>query len=139
MSTHMKYVFGLSLVMFLMIGWHFATVFGFLGEPPRTAAGLFLRIGLIVGAFVVLSVVTSTVLAARYGIEEIVADERETQIEIRAERNGGWAMMAGLLGLMWLAFTPLEPMQVANAALAIIAMGEAVKLATGLVLLRGRM
>ncbi len=138
MSTHMKFVIGLSSLMFLPILWHFATVFGYLGEPPQTRGDFFLRIGLIVAGFVVLSAITASIIAARHGDDEVTPDEREWLIETRAERNGGWALMAGLVGLMWFAFAPMQPMDMANAALAIIAVGEAVKIISGLIYLRGK-
>lgn len=138
MSTHMKYVIGLSVLVFLPILWHFATVFGYFGEPPQTRGEFFLRIGLIAAGFVALSIVTATVVSARVGEDVLLPDERERLIEIRAERNGGWALMAGLVGLMWFAFTPMQPMDMANAALAVVAAGEAIKIGSGLVYLYGR-
>ncbi len=138
MSTHMKFVLGFSLLMFVPILWHFATVFGYFGTPLQTRADFFLRIGLFAAGFVTLSIVTATIISARLGNNEIEPDEREWLIETRAERNGGWILMAGLVGLMWFAFTPMQPMDVANAALAIIAVGEAVKIISGLLYLRGQ-
>ena len=138
MSTHMKFVIGLSLLIFVPILWHFATVFGYLGNPVQTRGEFFLRMGVIAAAFIVLSVITSTIIASRLGSSEIEPDEREWLIETRAERNGGWALMAGLVGLMWFAFTPMQPMDVANTALAILAAGEAVKIVSGLLYLRGQ-
>jgi len=138
MSTHMKFVIGLSLLIFVPILWHFATVFGYFGTPLQTRGEFFLRMGVIAAAFIVLSVITSTIIASRLGSSEIEPDEREWLIETRAERNGGWALMAGLVGLMWFAFTPMQPMDVANTALAILAAGEAVKIVSGLLYLRGQ-
>lgn len=138
MSNHMKFVFGLSTLVFLPILWHFATVFGILGEPPETRGEFFLRIGLIAAGFVIVSVITAIVMAMRDDGDGIIPDERETLIEIRAERNGGWALMVGLVVLMWFAFSPMRPMDIANAALAILAIGEAVKIVSGLIYLHGR-
>ena len=138
MSTHMRFVIGLSLLMFVPILWHFATVFGYLGEAPQTRSAFFLRIGLIAGGFVILSGLTAAVISARQSSDGIEPDEREWLIATKAERNGGWALMAGLVGLMWFAFTPMQPMDVANVALAIISVGEAVKIISGLLYLRGR-
>ncbi len=137
MSNHMKFVIGLSTLMFVPILWHFATVFGYFGEPPQTRGGFFLRIGLIAAGFIVVSAITASVIASRHGDDEVKPDEREWLIETRSERNGGWALMAGLIVLMWFAFAPMQPMDVANAALAIMATGEAVKIISGLVYLRG--
>lgn len=138
MSTHMKFVIGLSLLIFIPILWHFATVFGYMGTPVQTRGEFFLRMGVIAAAFIVLSVITSTIIASRLGSSEIEPDEREWLIETRAERNGGWALMVGLVGLMWFAFTPMQPMDVANTALAILALGEAIKIVSGLLYLRGQ-
>ncbi len=137
MSKHMRFVIGLSTLMFVPILWHFATVFGYLGEAPQTRGGFFLRIGLIAAGFIVVSVITARIIATRHGDSEIMPDEREWLIETRAERNGGWALMVGLVGLMWFAFAPMQPMDVANAALAVLAVGEAVKIVSGLMYLRG--
>jgi hypothetical protein len=109
-----------------------------LGEPPETRGEFFLRIGLIAAGFIIVSVITAIVMAMRNDGDGIMPDEREALIETRAERNGGWALMAGLVVLMWFAFSPMRPMDVANAALAIIAIGEAVKIVSGLIYLRGR-
>lgn len=138
MSTHMKFVIGLSLLMFVPILWHFATVLGYFGAPPQTRMEFFLRIGLITAGFVTVSIIVATIISARLGNSEIEADEREWLIETRAERNGGRVLLAGLVGLMWFAFTPMQPMDVANAALAIIAAGEAAKIVSGLIYLRGQ-
>lgn len=138
MSTHMKFVISLSLLMFLPILWHFATVLGYFGAPLQTQAEFFLRIGMIAAGFIILSIITSTIISNRLGKNEIEPDERELLIETRAERNGGWVLMAGLAGLMWFAFTPMQPMDVANAALAIIAAGEAVTIISGILYLRGQ-
>ncbi len=138
MSNHMKFVIGLSVLMFVPILWHFAMVFGYLGEPPQTRGEFFLRIGVIAVGFVVLSATIASAMVARNGETDIEPDEREQLIETRAERNGGWALMAGLVGLMWFAFNPMQPMDVANAALALIAAGEAVKIVSGLIYLGSR-
>ncbi len=138
MSNHMKFVIGLSMLMFAPILWHFATVFGYLGEPPQTRGEFFLRIGLIAIGFVVLSAIVASIMVAVNGEGDIDPDERERLIETRAERNGGWVLMAGLVGLMWFAFQPMQPMDVANAALALIATGEAVKIVSGLIYLRSQ-
>ena len=138
MSTHMRFVIGLSLLIFVPVLWHFATVFGYFGDAPQTRGSFFLRIGMIAGGFLVLSMILASVLAVRQSGDGIEPDEREELIETRAERNGGWALMAGLVGLMWFAFTPMQPIEVANAALAILAIGEAVKVISGLIYLRGQ-
>lgn len=138
MSTHMRFVLGLSFLMFVPVLWHFATVFGYFGDAPDTRTEFFLRVGIIAGGFILLSVVTATIVSARAGKNAIEPDERERLIEIRAERNGGWILMAGLVGLMWFAFAPMEPMDVANFALAVLAIGEAIKLVSGVIYLRGR-
>ena len=84
MSKHMRFVIGLSTLMFVPILWHFATVFGYLGEPPQTRGGFFLRIGLIAAGFIVVSVITARIIATRHGDSEIMPDEREWLIETRA-------------------------------------------------------
>ncbi len=138
MSTHMKFVIGLSLLMFVPILWHFATVFGYMGTPLQTRGEFFLRMGLIAAGFVILSIISSVIISVRLGNSEIEPDEREWLIETRSERNGGWFLMIGLIGLMWFAFTPMQPMDVANSALAILVAGEATKIISGLLYLRGQ-
>lgn len=137
MSPHMKFVVGLSVALYVPILWHFATVFGYLGEPPQTRGEFFLRIGFIFVGFVVVSAVVGSILEARIGERDVMPDEREWQIHTRAERNGGWALMVGLIALMWFAFSPMTPMDMANSALAVLAIGEAVKIVSGLIYLRG--
>ena len=41
MSNHVKFVFSLSTLMFVPVFWHFATVFGVLGEPLVTRGEFF--------------------------------------------------------------------------------------------------
>ena len=138
MSTHMKFIVSLSSLMFVPIFWHFATVIGYLGDPPQTRGEFFLRISLIATSFIILSIISAMVISARAGSDVVEPDERDQLVGIRAERNGGWILMAGLVCLMWFAFTPMQPMDVANAALALIALGEAVKIVSGVFYLRRR-
>jgi len=136
MSRHMQFIFGLSAGMFVMIGWHYATVFGLLGSPPQSRGEFFIRIGIIVFIFIVSSFVISALIISREGEGKVIPDEREQIIELKAERNGGWVMYAGLVVMMWFAFQPLAPMALANNLLAIICVAELVKLASGWFYLR---
>ena len=72
----------------------------------------------------------------RSGDDEFEPDERERLIIQRAERNGYLFLSGGLVYLMWVVFAPLTPMQVANSIIAIICLGEVVKIVSGLFYLR---
>lgn len=135
MSVNMKFLLGMSLFMFAMIGLHFATVFGQIGHAPETRGGLFIRIGIIMGIFIIVSAVLAGTIAARKGEDAIEPDEREQLILTKTERNGGYGLAVGLIGLMWFVFDGMSAMNVANAALAVLALGEAVKVASALVYL----
>jgi len=132
----MKFLIGMSLFMFLMIGAHFATVWGLFGNAPEARAGFFVRIGVIIAIFIVASGVVAGTIAARRGEQAIEPDERERLILTKTERNGGYAVSAGVLGLMWFAFDDMSAMDIANAGLGILAFGEAVKIVSGLFYIR---
>jgi len=137
MSNHLKMVVYCSTGLLLLFAWHFATVFGVVGSPPQSRSELFIRFGIFIAAFLISSVVSS-VFIARKDENAVLPDEREEQIERRVERHGLTVVYAGIVCLMWFVFTPLEPMQVANALLGIVCISEAFKIIMGLKYLRGR-
>jgi len=135
MSTHFKLIVFLSLGLLMAFGWHFATIFGFLGTAPETQTEFFVRIGFIILVWFVISALTS-ILVAKKDENAVLPDEREEKIELKADRIGVVSLYMGLLIVMWLAFTPLTPMQVANAILAVVCITEIIKLLYGLHLLK---
>ncbi len=135
MSTHFKMIVFLSLGLLIVFGWHFSTVFGFLGTAPATQTDFFIRIGFIILAFIVISVITS-IMVAKKDENAILPDEREEKIELKADRVGVISLYIGLMIVMWFAFIPLTPMQIANAILAVICITEIIKIAYGLFLLK---
>ncbi len=135
MSTHFKMVISLSLGLLFLFGWHFATVLGLLGTAPETQAEFFIRIGFIIILFLFISVVT-TILVARKDENAISPDEREEKIELRTDRMGMASLYIGLIIVMWFAFTPMTPMQIANSILAVACITEIIKISYGLFLLK---
>lgn len=135
MSAHIKTVVSLSLGLLVVFVWHFSTVLGLLGTPPQTQIEFFIRIGVIFGAFLVVSAITAG-MVAQHDEQALEPDEREEKAELRAERNGGIFVYFGMIVLMWFVFTPLTPMQTANALLAIMCLAEFVKIASGLIYLQ---
>ncbi len=135
MSTHIKMVVFLTLGLLVIFGWHFSTVFGFLGAAPITQSDFFIRIGSIVLVFFIASVITS-MMVAKKDENAVMADEREEQIELKTERAGVISLYIGLMIVMWFVFTPLTSMQVANAILAVVCVTEIIKLLYGLFLLK---
>lgn len=119
MSTHLKTIYFLSLSLLGVFGWHFGTVFGLFGSAPETRMAFIIRIGGILVAFFVASVIAFMMVAKR-DEDAVLPDEREEKVELKAERNGFFAIYAGLLCLMWFVFTPMTPMQIANGILAIV-------------------
>lgn len=138
MSNHLKLVIYSSIGLLLVFAWHFATVFGLFGHAPATRSEFFVRFGLIMLAFLVSSAVAAAFIANK-DENAIEPDEREEQIELRAERLGVLVVYAGLICLMWFVFTPMEPMQVANAILGIVCIAELFKIIAGLKYLRNGM
>ncbi len=134
MSNNFKAVIFCSIGLLLLFAWHFATVFGIVGSAPQTRSELFVRFSLFVAAFLISSVVSFIFIAKKE--DGIKPDEREEQIGLRVERNSIFVLYAGMICLMWFVFTPMEPMQVANAILGIICIAEAFKIAIGLKYLR---
>ncbi len=135
MSTHFKMIVFLSLGLLMVFGWHFLTVFGFLGTAPVTQTDFFIRIGLIILVFIVISVITS-IMVAKKDENAVLPDEREEKIELKADRVGAVSLYIGLMIVMWFVFTPLTPMQVANAILAVVCVTEIIKILYGLFLLK---
>jgi hypothetical protein len=135
MSTHFKFVVSLSVGLLILFGWHFSTVFGFLGTAPITQTEFFIRIGSIALVFIIISVITS-IMVAKKDERAVFPDEREEKIELKTDRIGAISLYIGLMIVMWLVFTPLTPMQVANALLAVVCITEIIKLTYGLFLLK---
>lgn len=131
MSSYMKFIIGASSVMFLMLGWHFGTVLRFWGNAPETQFEFFVRLGVIIVGFIIISAVSAVLISAK-NESAVEPDERELIIIRKAERNGGHIASVGLLSLMWFAFQPLTPMGIANVALSILCLAEFVKIASGL-------
>jgi len=135
MSHYMKFVVIASSIMMLAPAWHFGTVFGFWGHPPATQTAFFIRLGVIVAGFVIILTIGAVILA-RGDEADLEPDEREVHIVRKSERNGGYAVSVGLLVLMWYVFAPMSPMDVANAALSILCIGEITKITSGLFYLK---
>jgi hypothetical protein len=136
MSPSMNFTIWMSTVLLVPFGWHLGTVYGFWGVAPATRTELFVRIGIIVVLFIIASIVTAILSASRSGEDEFEPDEREKQIIQKAERNGYFFLSCGLVYLMWVVFAPMSPMQIANAIIVIMCLGEVVKIVSGLVYLR---
>jgi hypothetical protein len=135
MSTHFKTIVFLSVGLLMVFGWHFLTVFGFLGVAPATQTDFFIRIGSIIFGFIVVSSIT-TIMVGKKNSNAVFPDEREEKIELKAERLGVVSLYIGLIVVMWLVFTPLTPMQVANAILVVVCITEIIKISYGLFLLK---
>ena len=135
MSTHLKTIYIISLGLLAAFGWHFGTVLGLFGSAPETQTAFIIRIGGILIAFFVTFTIAFMMVAKR-DEDAVTPDEREEKIELKAERNGFFAIYAGLLCLMWFVFTPMTPMQIANGILAIVCFTEITKLLSGLYFLR---
>lgn len=134
MSPHIKSIVLLSIGLLAVFGWHFGTVFGFYGNAPQTQGDFFTRIGLIFIGFLVISAITAGIVAKRTGLPP-VPDEREDKMLLKTERIGVTTLYAGLLLVSWLVFTPLTPIQVANAILAVVCVTEIVKITYGMMML----
>ena len=136
MSPNMSFTIWMSSLLLLPFGWHFGTVFGLWGTPPTTRAEFFIRIAIIVVLFIVASIIVAIMTASRSGDDEFEPDEREQIIVQKAERNGYYVLSVGLVYIMWVVFEPMSAMDTANALLAIICVGEIVKILSGLFYLR---
>jgi len=135
MSPHVRFVVFLSLGLSAVFAWHFATVLGIVGNAPQTRGEFFIRLGIIVVLFLICSAVIGVLMSKR---DETAAlpDEREHEIELKADRVGVAVIYIGLLMVMWFAFTPMSPMAVANAILAVVFASELIKLAYGVFILK---
>lgn len=136
MSPALRYVVTASVLTLIPIGWHFGTVFGYWGEAPVTRADFFIRLGVIVAISIVANIIVSILMASSSGEEEFEPDEREKKVLQRAELSGYYVLAAGVVITIWFVFTPLTPMQTANALLASFALSEVFKLLVGVYFLR---
>ncbi len=135
LSPYSKMVVYLSLGLLLVFAWHFSTVLGFVGTAPVTKSEFFIRLGVILVGFFVVSVIA----AIKVGSSDeraALPDEREEKVELKSERFGLIMLYAGLLVVLWFAFTPLSPIQIANAVLAAVCVSELTKLIYALCLLK---
>lgn len=136
MSSSMRFTLIMSLLMFVPFAWHFGTVFEFWGTAPVTRADLFLRLGVIVVFAIVSAIALSIFMAARSGEDEFVPDEREHIVLQKAERNGYLALSAAVVFVIWFAFFPVGPMDIANALIFSLCLAEFVKVISGLYYLK---
>jgi len=83
-----------------------------------------------------ISSMASFIFFAKKDEDTAFVDEREEKIGFKVDSNAFLVIYAGLICLMWFVFTPMEPMQVANAILGIICITEAFKIFIGLRYLR---
>lgn len=137
MSNTLKMIVYSSVGLLAVFAWHFATVFGIVGSPPQSRAEFFIRFAIIMVVWFVSSGVAA-VLIAKNDENDGSPDEREEQILFKVERNSVFVLYAGMLCLMWFVFTPMTPMQIANALLGIVFIAEAFKIVSGLQYLRSR-
>lgn len=136
MSPAMRFTTLVTLISFIPIGWHFGTVFELWGSAPETRVDFFIRIGIIVIGSIVASIIGAIITTVLTGKEDFEPDEREALVLRKAELAGYYSLAACICYLMWRAFDPLSPMQIANALLAAFTWSEFVKLVAGFVLLR---
>lgn len=127
MSPYIRMVAFLSLGLLAVFGWHFATVFGYLGSAPENRMEFFTRLGVIMAGFFVASVV-SAILTAKIDGKPAFPDEREEKIELKTERLGLFVLYIGLLVVVWFSFLPMTPIQIANGILAAVCASEFIKI-----------
>ena len=136
MSPAFRYTALVTFVSLLPIAWHFGTVLGYWGSPPETRPELFIRLGVFIGVTIIGSVITAILMAAASGEDEFEPDEREKLILRKAELTGYYVLAAGAVMIMWFVFTPLTPMQTANALIGAFALSEVVKIVAGFFFLK---
>jgi len=111
MSFQEKSAWGSLIAIGLIAYWFFPAAFDVAGSSNDPADLLVLSIGCIIG-LVIVEAVYQSIIAAKGSAE---SDERDALINLRAERNSGWALA---IGLFWLvghivamsAFDATEPM-----------------------------
>ncbi len=137
MSPAIRFTTLVTFVSFIPIIWHFGTVFEFWGHAPETRADFFIRIGIIIVASIVGSIIGIIIMGIASGKEdEFEPDEREKLIQRKAELFGYYFLAACICLLMWHVFDPMTPMQIANALLGAFALSEIAKLMATFILLR---
>jgi len=135
MSPRVRMIVGLSIGLLVIFGWHFATVFGIIGNAPQTRGEFFVRLGIIFVGFLIVSAIVAVLQDKRDG-KLNMPDEREEAILLRTEQIGLNVVYAGLILVIWFSFTPMKPMQIANALLAVVCVSEISKLVYGLLVLK---
>ena len=105
---------------------------------PATQGEFFWRLGIILVGFFVVSVIFA-MRVANWDETAALPDEREEKIELKAERVGVVVLYIGLLVVVWFAFSPLTPMQFANAVLAAVCAAELIKTSYALIIMNKRL
>jgi len=127
MTAYLKTSNVVTLIFLVGMLWHFGTVFGLFGIAPTGQVEMFVRLGIIIGAVVITTLISAYTIQSRQG-SPMLPDEREEKIERVSEGVGTVMIYAGLLLLSWFAFTPLSPTDVVNGLLLIVTAVELVKL-----------
>ncbi len=127
MSAYLRFSNSMTIGFLAMVLRHFGTVIGLYGFAPSSQSDMFIRLAVIIGATIGASFLGALVMQTRQGAP-LLPDEREEKIERISEGAGVLTIYAGLLVLAWLAFAPLNPIQVVNGILLVVAATELIKL-----------
>jgi len=95
MSFQEKSAWGSLIAIGLVAYWFFPVAFDIAGDSSDPSDLFALSIGCIV-ALIIVEVVYQSLIAVTASVE---SDERDAQINLRAERNSGWVLA---IGLFWL-------------------------------------
>lgn len=127
MTAYLKTSNTITILFLLLVGWHFGTVFGFFGVAPTGQTDVFLRLAIIIGGTMISAFIASYTFLSRNAYP-LMPDEREEKIERVSEGIGVLMLYIGLIFLAWFAFAPLQPFEIVNGMLAVVAITELVKL-----------
>ena len=127
MTAYLKTSNIVTVLFLIAMCWHFGTVVGLFGTAPLGQSDMFVRLGVIVGAIVIGSILVAMRVQSTQGVP-MLPDEREEKIERVSEGIGTFVIYIGLLLLAWFVFTPLTPVQMVNGLLLVVAVTELIKL-----------
>lgn len=136
MSFQERSTWILGVIMLVVYGWYFTTVFAGIDDPAMTAVGYKGMMVATVIVLVILAVVTHIIIAIADPKGADQNDERDREINRYGEYVGGYVLAVGAVIAMGMAMLEMDSFWVANAILAGLVLSELVSAGVKIVLYR---
>lgn len=138
MASEERSTWIVAALTLLIYGWYAIKILGDAAATPVGEIEYQGLLGVMVGVFIVLIIVSHIVLAGItvLGGQSNDSDERDRKIDRFGEYIGGYVLGTGLLVVLVLAMAETEYFWIAHAALGVLVLAELVTDATKIVLYR---